>query len=202
MNTNIKLDITAESKPDLNPLTKTWKEKEEPEGLYYACPFYAVDRYRFCSCGNSRPTSFTRLKEHLGRQHCFGKTSFCMNCRQAWSTEEGFTNHQGNCEFTPIEIAAILSKQEYDFIGKMGSNDEEKWNHMWTFLFPLRSLPSCYHDLELTQYLRLRNDLPLMFTKWMYGRRWPVTPEMAVDFTNGIVGQLFPGLDAQLRFLL
>ncbi|KAK2484218.1 hypothetical protein H9L39_06010 [Fusarium oxysporum f. sp. albedinis] len=180
---------------DPKPLTKTPKGKGR-DGCYYVCPFYALDSDRFYHCGTYGLTSFSRVKEHIGREHYFREEHhYCEDCCQAWSTKKDSDNHKKNCQSSGINQTSILSKEQYTFIGKEGrkATDKQKWGKMWEYLFPNLPLPSCYAiDLESRVKMYMWTIFPFMFIELMEGLGCHVSVEFATHFAITIVNQLFP----------
>ncbi|KAF5666497.1 hypothetical protein FCIRC_10211 [Fusarium circinatum] len=180
---------------DPKPLAKPPKGKDR-DGRYYVCPFYALDSDRFYHCGTYALTSFSRVKEHIGREHYFRQEHhYCTDCCQAWSTEKDLENHKKNCQSSVINQTSILSEEQYTFIGEPGrkATDEEKWETMWAYIFPDLPLPS-YYAIDPVSRVKayMWTIFPFIFIDLMEGLGHHVSLEFATHFSITIVNQIFP----------
>ncbi|TPX16332.1 uncharacterized protein E0L32_003981 [Thyridium curvatum] len=127
-------------------------------GQKFACPFRKHDPVAYCLadhtiCAASSWPSTARLKEHLYRCHM---PIFCPRCKALFRTKPALDKHLMIAVADVCEVrdcpppAGITIEQEKELKSRKksspGQSEEDKWNNIYSLLFPTEATPSCYFE--------------------------------------------------------
>ncbi|KAL3468834.1 hypothetical protein BJX99DRAFT_265767 [Aspergillus californicus] len=124
----------------------------------FACPFFKRHAHIFISCGMADHESPSRVKLHISRKHKL--PIYCARCSDVFKYERERDLHlrENTCLLQPEVPRICATSEQLQRLSKRstGKSDEERWNEIYTILFPGDPLPdSPYLDSTVSADVNL-----------------------------------------------